>query len=217
MHQDALISVIVPVYKVEQYLPKCVESILAQTYTNLEILLVDDGSPDNCGAICEEYARKDPRIKVIHKENGGLSSARNAALDIARGEYIGFVDSDDWIQPEMYETLLSGIKKNDADMAYGGRYDVDGNTGEKTIGLCPQKEECISGMEMLGRVFVWDHCDSAAWDKLYHRSLFEQIRYPGPIRLPCAINPCTITCIGPTALRLQTFRRKPSILSVIPM
>ena len=178
MHPKPLISVIVPVYKVEQYLPKCIESILAQTYRNLEILLVDDGSPDTCGVICDAYAAKDGRIKVIHKENGGLSSARNAGMDIARGEYFGFVDSDDWIEPEMYETLLAGILKYNARVAYGGRYDVDGATGEKTIGLCPQKEECISGLEMLDRVFIWDNCDSAAWDKLYHRSLFEEIRYP---------------------------------------
>lgn len=178
MQKEPLISIIVPVYKVEQYLSKCVGSILAQTYRNLEIFLVDDGSPDNCGALCEELAQKDNRIRVIHKKNGGLSSARNAALEVARGEYFGFVDSDDWIEPDMYETLLGGIQKFDAQMACGGRYDVDGNTGEKTIGLCPQKEECISGMEMLGRVFLWEHCDSAAWDKLYHRSLFENIRYP---------------------------------------
>jgi len=178
MAQEPLISVIVPVYKVEQYLPKCVDSILRQSYSNLEVILVDDGSPDNCGAICDAYKEKDPRVKVIHKENGGLSSARNAAMEIAQGEYFGFVDSDDWIEPEMYQTLHAGIQKYGAKMAYGGRYDVDGTTGEKTPGLCPQKEECITGMEMLGRVFLWDHCDSAAWDKLYHRSLFEDIRYP---------------------------------------
>ncbi len=178
MQKEPLISIIVPVYKVEQYLAKCVDSILAQTYRNLEIFLVDDGSPDNCGAICDAYGQKDSRIRVIHKENGGLSSARNTALEVAQGEYFGFVDSDDWIEPEMYETLLAGIRKYDAKMAYGGRYDVDGRTGEKTRGLCAQKDECITGMEMLGRVFIWDNCDSAAWDKLYHRSLFEEIRYP---------------------------------------
>mgnify|MGYP002514942113 CR=1 FL=1 len=173
-----LISVVVPVYKVEKYLDRCVQSLVNQTLKDMEIILVDDGSPDNCGAICDAYAQKDSRIRVIHKENGGLSSARNAALEVAQGEYFGFVDSDDWIEPEMYETLLAGIQKYDAQMAYGGRYDIDGNTGEKTRGLCPRKEECISGMEMLGRVFLWENCDSAAWDKLYHRSLFEGIRYP---------------------------------------
>ena len=98
-----LISVIVPVYNVEKFLVKCVDSILAQTYTNLEIIIVDDGSPDNCPAICDELAKKDSRIKVIHKENGGASSARNAGLDIAKGEYIGFVDGDDYIAKDMYE------------------------------------------------------------------------------------------------------------------
>ncbi|HEY8803664.1 MAG TPA: glycosyltransferase, partial [Clostridium sp.] len=103
--QNPLISIIVPIYKVEVYIRNCVDSILNQTYKNLEIILVDDGSPDNCGNICEEYSSKDKRIKVIHKKNGGLSSARNAGLDIASGEYIGFIDSDDWIEGDMYESL----------------------------------------------------------------------------------------------------------------
>ena len=105
MEQKPLISVIVPVYNVAAWLPRCVDSILAQTYENLEILLVDDGSTDGSGNICEEYAKKDTRIRVLHKENGGLSSARNAGLDAAAGAYIGFVDSDDWIAPEMYAEL----------------------------------------------------------------------------------------------------------------
>ena len=103
MNQNPRISVIVPVYNVEQYLPRCVESILAQTYENLEILLVDDGAKDGSGAICDAYARQDERVKVIHKENGGLSSARNAGIDASTGEYLSFVDSDDWIEPDMYE------------------------------------------------------------------------------------------------------------------
>ena len=98
---EPLVSVIVPVYKVEKYLDKCIESIVGQTYENLEIILVDDGSPDNCPTMCDEWAQKDSRIKVIHKENGGLSSARNAGLDACTGDYIGFVDSDDWIEPDM--------------------------------------------------------------------------------------------------------------------
>ena len=102
---EPLISVIVPVYKVELYLRQCVDSLLAQTYSNLEIILVDDGSPDGCPAICDEYARKDSRVRVIHKPNGGLSDARNVGLDAARGEYIGFIDSDDWVMPDMYEYL----------------------------------------------------------------------------------------------------------------
>ena len=173
-----MISVIVPVYNVEAYLPKCVDSILAQTYKTLEIILVEDGTKDSSGKICDEYAKKDSRIRVVHKENGGLSSARNAGMDIARGDYFGFVDSDDWIEPEFYETMLSAAQKHDADLVCCGRFDVDGVTGEKTVGLCHPKEEVISAMEMLGRVFVWDNCDSAAWDKLYRRELFDEIRYP---------------------------------------
>ena len=106
-----MISVIVPVYKVEAYLEKCVDSICRQTYKDLEIILVDDGSPDRCPRICDEYATKDNRIKVIHKDNGGLSSARNAGLDIAQGEFISFVDSDDTIHSQMMEVLLSLIER----------------------------------------------------------------------------------------------------------
>lgn len=96
------ISIIVPVYNVEAYLCRCIDSILAQTFTDFELILVDDGSPDNCSSICDEYAKKDSRIVVVHKENGGLSDARNTGLDIAKGEYIGFVDSDDFIHPQTY-------------------------------------------------------------------------------------------------------------------
>ena len=178
MEQDILISIIVPVYNVEKYLPRCVDSILNQTYRNLEVILVDDGTKDSCDVICDAYAQKDSRVRVIHKENGGLSSARNAGIDIARGEYLGFVDSDDWIEPETYESLLELAKKYDVKLVCGGRYDADGATGCRTVGLCPEKEEVITGEEMCGRIFLWDQMDSAAVDKLYHRSLFENIRYP---------------------------------------
>lgn len=104
-----LISVIVPCYNVEEYLPKCIESILNQTYRNLEILLVDDGSPDNCGRICDEYAAKDSRIRIIHKKNGGLSDARNAALDVMTGEYVTFIDSDDYVSDDYVEYLYKII------------------------------------------------------------------------------------------------------------
>lgn len=115
--QNPKISVIVPVYKVEKYLHRCVDSILNQTFTDLEIILVDDGSPDDCGKICDEYAQKDPRIRVIHKKNGGLSDARNVGIDASRGKYIGFVDSDDYIEKDMYEYLYSIITKEFADVA----------------------------------------------------------------------------------------------------
>ena len=115
-----LISVIVPVYKVEKYLNQCIESVLAQTYQNLEIILVDDGSPDRSGEICEEYAKKDTRIRVLHKSNGGLSTARNTGLQIISGAYIAFLDSDDYLAPDMYETLYRELIENDADIAVCG-------------------------------------------------------------------------------------------------
>lgn len=175
---DPLISVIVPVYRVEAFLPRCLDSVRNQTYRNLEILLVDDGSPDNCGKICDEYAQIDPRFRVIHKENGGLSSARNAGLDAARGALIGFVDSDDWIAPEMYEKLLSALEKWGAQLACCGRYDVREKTGQQKIGLCPKTDECLSGVAFAGRIFRYDGCDSSACDKLYRRELLEGLRYP---------------------------------------
>ena len=178
MNRETLISVIVPVYNVEAYLARCVDSILAQTHANLEVILVDDGAKDASGAICDDYAAKDPRVKVLHKENGGLSSARNAGLEIASGEYIAFVDSDDWIEPDAYRHLLEVMQKYNVRLACGGRYDVDGATGEKTVGLCPAREEPLSGEELVGRIFLWDGCDSSACDKLYHRSILETFRYP---------------------------------------
>ena len=111
------ISIIVPVYKVEKYIHKCIDSILNQTFKDFELILVDDGSPDNCGKICDEYAKKDSRVIVIHKENGGLSSARNSGLDIARGDYIGFVDSDDYIENDMYELLYNLCEENNCDIS----------------------------------------------------------------------------------------------------
>ena len=111
-----LISVIVPIYNVEKYLDRCVGSIINQTYKNLEIILVDDGSPDNCPQMCDDYAKKDSRIKVVHKENGGLSDARNAGMKVATGEYVSFIDSDDYISLDFYETLLETIVDNDSDI-----------------------------------------------------------------------------------------------------
>ena len=174
----SLISVIVPIYKVEDYLPKCVESIRNQTHSNLEIILVDDGSPDGCGAICDEFAKKDSRIRVIHKENGGLSDARNVGIEVAKGDYLAFVDSDDWLEPDAFEAMLALAEKYDAKMVCAGRYNEDGATGTQSKGLCPEKEEFVPGKELVRRIFRWDHLDSAAWDKLYARELFQEIRYP---------------------------------------
>ena len=111
-----MVSIIVPVYKVEEYLDTCVQSILAQTYTDLELILVDDGSPDRCGAMCDAWAEKDHRVRVLHKENGGVCSARNAGLDAARGDYIAFVDSDDWLDPEMYAVMMAQVREHGCDV-----------------------------------------------------------------------------------------------------
>ena len=173
-----LISVIVPVYKVEPYLRKCVDSILAQTYTNLEVILVDDGSPDNCGAICDEYAVKDNRVKVIHKENGGVSSARNVGLDAAGGEFVCFVDSDDIVSTRFVEYLKKAQELCDADIAYCGylRF-VEPIQDTEPEPFANQELLTISGTEAMDKQFaIW--YTPNVWDKLIRRSLFAQLRFP---------------------------------------
>lgn len=173
MHNNPLITVIVPVYKVEKYLDKCVESIVGQTYANLEIILVDDGSPDDCGKICDSLAQRDSRIKVLHKENGGLSSARNAGLDVMHGDYVGFVDSDDWIAPDMFEYLLSGMTDN-VSVSICNYYSV--KKGKTTIKHVYDDVVC-SSKEMLCKLFD-DTYENFAWNKLYMSDLWKQIRFP---------------------------------------
>ncbi|WHY85189.1 glycosyltransferase [Neobacillus novalis] len=169
------ISIIVPVYKVEPYIRKCVDSILAQTLTDFELILVDDGSPDNSGEICDEYASIDSRVVVIHKENGGQSTARNAALDIAKGDYIGFVDSDDWIEADMYELLYDMCIKNNCDIAnctstiYFKNRTV--KNGTHSLTLHSRKEAMRVMLE--GKLY-----DEVVWTKLIKRSLLENIRFP---------------------------------------
>lgn len=172
---ENLISVIVPIYKVEKYLSKCIDSILNQTYRNLEIILINDGSPDRCGLICDEYKEKDSRIKVIHKKNGGLSSARNAGLNICKGDYIAFVDSDDYIESCMYEELLSDIKQNNSQIAIAEVMKV--NEGEKIIRKTQSKEvEVMDKVEAMSRYLLGEWI--AVWDKLYSKELFNEIRFP---------------------------------------
>lgn len=216
-----LISVIVPVYKVEQYLPKCVDSILGQTYENLEILLVDDGSPDRCGELCDQYAARDSRVQVIHKENGGLSSARNAGIEKARGEYLGFVDSDDWIEPETYECLMALALKYQAKLVCGGRYDYSEKRQTRKEGMCPDREEVLSGEALLGKMITWDQCDCAAWDKLYHRSLFETIRFPvGKYYEDIAIAYALVEKAGQAAMlprRIYNYRHRANSITMAPL
>lgn len=175
---EPLISVIVPIYKVEPYLKKCVDSILTQTYKNLEIILVDDGSPDNCGAICDEYAAKDSRIRVIHKPNGGLSDARNAGMKIMTGQYVAFVDSDDWIEPNMYSSLLGLITRFEADMAFGGVADDLETDGNVTTVRTSDYSATLFAEDKISAMRRYFHGSWAAWDKLYKAELFEGIVYP---------------------------------------
>jgi glycosyltransferase involved in cell wall biosynthesis len=168
-----LVSVIVPIYNVELYLEKCLDSIINQTYKNLEIILIDDGSPDNCGKICDEYALKDKRIKVIHKSNGGQSSARNAGLDVAKGEYIAFVDSDDYIDLRSYEELLDIALKEEADIVISNFYRIKKNG----IFLHEKSLEGLNKEEILHQFFA-DHYPSYLWNQFFKSHLFDSVRLP---------------------------------------
>lgn len=171
------ISIIVPIYKVEKYLPRCLDSILAQTFADFECILVDDGSPDNCGKICDEYAEKDSRIKVIHKANGGQSSARNAGLDIAKGDYIGFIDSDDWIEPNMYELLLNDLLHSGCDIAM---CDFFIHRRKKSISSIPGNKKIMDADEIVKLSFSYQMLYSPI--KLYNKRIFAEIRYPEDIK-----------------------------------
>lgn len=176
---EELISIIIPVYKVEKYLPRCIESVAAQTYKNIEIILVDDGSPDRCPEICDEYAQKDSRITVIHKENGGLSDARNTGIEAAHGRYLGFVDSDDYIHPDMYQKLYEALLAEKTDAAVCGIERVD--CTDYQIKRIEDKEVHVyTGLQAVRNILDKDlHVVSViACGKLYKRSLFEQVRFP---------------------------------------
>lgn len=173
--QNAKVSVIVPVYKVEPYLRKCLDSITGQTYRNLEIILVDDGSPDNCGAICDEFAKKDERIKVIHKENGGVSSARNAGLSIATGEWVGWVDGDDWIELDMYEYLLEKTEKYGADIAVCSRKEV---YPDRKVLRGWTEDLVLNRQEGLALLLKDDLLQNYLCDKLWCRELFQGVAFP---------------------------------------
>ena len=174
---EPTISIIVPVYKTEAYLEKCVDSILAQTFRDFELLLIDDGSPDNCPALCEEAAARDPRIRVIHQKNAGLSAARNTGMEAARGEWIGFVDSDDSIAPEMYETLLTYARRDGAQIAVCD-YLLVTEAGEPLPSPYRLEED-----KVLDRVGALEQMNrghfKVAWNRLYRRELFETGHFPG--------------------------------------
>lgn len=168
-----MITVIVPVYNTEPYLPQCLDSILAQTYTDLEILLIDDGSTDRCGEICDRYAARDPRIRVFHTENRGLSAARNIGLDNAQGDYIGFIDSDDWIEPDMYEVLMKKAEETGADVVECGMFrEYPAQTVEQK-----RLDEVMSSNEAI-QALLQKRITNTVWNKLWKSRCFESIRFP---------------------------------------
>lgn len=173
-----LISVIIPVYNVEQYLPKCIDSIVAQTYSNLEIILVDDGSLDNCGRICDAYAKIDSRIHVIHKENEGIGFARNSGLKICSGAYIMFVDSDDFLAHDTVQVLYERIVSDGSDMAMGKHIDAYEDERLDGASCCWIQDMVISGKDFCMWMDGRRNVPVSAWGKLYRRSIFETISYP---------------------------------------
>jgi glycosyltransferase involved in cell wall biosynthesis len=172
-----LISVIIPVYKVQQYIKRCVDSVIRQSYKNLEIILVDDGSPDACGRICDEYARNDRRVKVIHQKNQGLSAARNAGLGTASGDYVAFVDSDDHVAADMCRDMLAAAEKEGADIVVSDFYKEDER------GLEKYEFSSLYGRARLAearRAVLLDKKPSYVWNKIYKASLFKDIKFaPG--------------------------------------
>ncbi len=174
---DAMVSVIVPVYRVEDYLDKCIESIIGQVYSNLEIILVNDGSPDNCGEICDDYAKKDKRIKVVHKKNGGLSDARNYGIEVATGKYILFVDSDDWVELDTAGYLVDLALINSSDIVtvtYAPVY--EGSLPTPDSGTYRVRN--LDPAEALSDALYGSDSTLHAWGKLYKRSLFKNVRFP---------------------------------------
>lgn len=173
---DELISIVVPVYNVENYLKKCVNSILNQTYAYIEIILVDDGSSDQSGIICDCFADEHENIRVIHQKNGGLSSARNAGIDVARGKYISFIDSDDYIDSDFIEKLYIACKVNNKDIAIAPR--IVESDMDSTYEYLQKEEFIYEAEDALRELMNLKKFNMAAWDKLYKTSLFAEIRYP---------------------------------------
>lgn len=167
-----MISIIVPIYNVEEFLGRCVDSIRCQTFSDFELILVDDGSPDRCGEICDQYAQTDSRIRVIHKENGGLSDARNAGLEIAQGQYIAFVDSDDWLAPKYLERLLMGLQETDADICECEVYRTTGESCYESVSTTHKVFDTVHALEQLiqdGQLHQY------VWNKLYRRKTLDNI------------------------------------------
>ena len=175
-----MISVIVPVYNVEPYLRQCIDSILAQNYTDFELILVDDGSSDNCSAICDGYAAKDSRIRVFHQENAGVSAARNAGITAARGEYIAFIDSDDWVVPTYLNRMYMQLIEHNADISVCGMQHFEDDTDLSDIKPHEKADSVIiTGRDACLSIYRMDNAiQIVLWGKLYKRSLFDGISFP---------------------------------------
>lgn len=176
--EEELVSIIVPVYKVEQYLERCVKSILNQTYKNIEVILVDDGSPDNCGKICDMFAKQDNRIIVIHKSNGGLSDARNKGIEIAKGKYIGFVDSDDYIEEDMFENLYNLCIERNADISMVSYREIQNGVNINENSNYSYQIIEYDKINAIKELLKDNKIKNYAWNKLYKKELFNEIRYP---------------------------------------
>lgn len=193
-----LVSVIIPVYMVEKYIDDCIKSIVEQTYTNIEIILVNDGSKDLCPQICDEWEKRDSRIKVIHKRNGGLSDARNAGLDKSRGEYIAFLDSDDFVSPKWIEEMLDAALNYDADVVVCGRYIY--RDGECFPVHCLSELKLFSPEQAIREILLGRQIEEATWDKLYRKELFCYRRFPvgeineDVVTIPYIIEQCKTIC-----------------------
>ncbi len=176
-----LVSVILPIYNIEQYLDRCMDSVLHQTWSELEILMVDDGSTDRCGALCDAYAALDDRIRVIHKENGGLSDARNCGIGQAGGDYITCIDPDDYVDPDYVEYLMDLILRHGTLMSVAQHRVIFENGRIEDHGAAPdsgETETVLSARDCIERMCYHDVIDTSAWAKMYHRSLFADVRYP---------------------------------------
>ncbi len=177
MNINPLISIIVPVYKVEQYLDRCVESIVKQTYKNLEIILVDDGSPDKCPQMCDAWAEKDERVKVIHKQNGGLSDARNAGMAVATGDLMGFIDSDDYISEDMYQSLYENMVANDSDISACG-VEMVWDDIKKSDTLTTSGNHLLNNYEAMRATLTESFIKQPVWYKLYKTEQIKDIKFP---------------------------------------
>ncbi|SMP47318.1 glycosyltransferase family 2 protein [Fibrobacter sp. UWB10] len=173
-----LVSVVVPVYKVERYLENCIKSILNQSFKDFELILVDDGSPDNCGELCDFFARKDPRIRVVHQKNGGLSKARNSGIDIATGDYLTFIDSDDFVFPNYLEILVKTSVAYGADLSVCGYCRCKENDSMKTIEESLHNSVELFHDDKMNVFFTTKKIGTTAWGKLYKKKLFKHLRFP---------------------------------------